>query len=315
VSERHSKPIFHRAHAAELKTVGGVIAGAAIAGAIAASAAVTTPNTTPTAPPNTASHLTSQRALADIAVLRATGDRPMSRHEAHLRHQAHVKHKARVAAHPDEADKSRSRSDKPAKAAKSAKKPAKSAKKSAKKEKATKSEKSSRSSKRRANRVRRVSAQKVVDLAKAQVGISEDRSGKTKFSKWYADDSRAMRTIRRDGGNRAAYRDAAWCDMFVSWIGNNLGISGTVGFDAWAVKHAEWFKDRGRWGRQPRPGAVTFFSWNGNRINDIEHVGFTVKDNHDGTIQTVEGNTDDTVGIRKRKKSSVVGYGYPDYKK
>jgi hypothetical protein len=287
VSGRHSKPNFCRAQAAELKTVGGVIAGAALAGAIAASAAVTTPNTTPP----TASHVASQRALADIAVMRADR-RPASRHEAHIRHVAHVKQKARAAARPDEAGKSRSRADKP-----------------------TNSEKSSRSSKRRTSRVKRVSARHVLDLAKAQIGISEDRSGKTKFSKWYADDSRALRTIKRDGGNRAAYRDAAWCDMFVSWIGDKLGVSGTVGFDAWAVKHAEWFKDHDRWGHQPRPGAVTFFGWNGDKINDIEHVGFTVKDNHDGTIQTVEGNTDNTVAIRKRKKSSVVGYGYPDYKK
>ena len=293
MSGRHSKPIlaiFHRAHAAELKTVGGVVAGAAIAGAIAASAAVTTPNTTPT----TAAHPASQRALADIAVLRTDG-RPVSRHEWHSRHQAHTQHKARAAAHPDDADQSRSRS--------------------AKSSRSSESSKSSRPSKHRSVRVRSVSAQQIIDLAKDQVGISEDRSGETKFNKWYMDDSRAQRTIKRDGGSRAAYRDAAWCDMFVSWIGNRLGVSGTVGFDAWAVKHAEWFKEHGRWGHHPRPGAVTFFGWNGSKINDIEHVGFTVKDNGDGTIKTVEGNTHNTVAIRKRKKSFVVGYGYPDYKK
>jgi hypothetical protein len=287
VSGRHSKPAFHRAHAAELKTVGGVIAGAAIAGTIAASAAATTPNTTST----TATHLASQRALADVAVLRAD-DRPTSPHEAHSKHQAHAKHKTPPGAHPDEAEKSRSS-----------------------RAESAKSSKSSRSSERRPARARSVSAQKVLDLARDQVGISEDRSGATKFNKWYMADSRAQRTLKRDGGSRAAYRDAAWCDMFVSWIGDKLGVSGTVGFDAWAVKHAEWFKDHDRWGHEPRPGAVTFFGWNGHKINDIEHVGFTIKDNHDGTIKTVEGNTHNTVAIRTRKKSFVVGYGYPDYKK
>jgi hypothetical protein len=276
VSGRHSKPIFHRLHPADLKSIGGVIAGAALAGAIAASAAVTTPNTDPA----TASDVASKRTLADIAVLRAD-DRLVSRHEAHRRHVAHVKHKARVAARSDEAKESRSE----------------------------------KSSKREPARVKRVSAQQVINLAKDQVGISEDRSGQTKFNKWYADDSRALGTIKRDGGSRAAYREAAWCDMFVSWVGDKLGVSGTMGVEAWTVKHAQWFKDRGRFGKRPRPGAVTFFGWSGSKINDIEHVGFTIKDNRDGTIQTVEGNTNDTVAIRKRGKSSVVGYGYPDYRK
>jgi CHAP domain len=294
VSGRHTKPTFHQVHAAELKTVGGVVAGAAIAGAIAASAAFTTPHTKPTSDLNTGARVASQRALADIAVLR-TGDRPMSRHEVHSRHQVHANHKTRAVVRPAGAGKSRSGPAKPSKPSKASK--------------------VSRSAKRRPGGVKSVSAQQVIKLAKSQVGISEDRSGTTKFNKWYMDDSRAQRTIKRDGGSRGAYRDAAWCDMFVSWIGNKLGLSGTVGFDAWAVKHAEWFKDHGRWGHQPRPGAVTFFAWNGHKIDDIEHVGFTIKDNHDGTIQTVEGNTHNTVAIRERKKSFVVGYGYPDYKK
>jgi surface antigen len=103
--------------------------------------------------------------------------------------------------------------------------------------------------------------------------------------------------------------------MFISWIGNELGISPTMGFDAYTPKHAEWFKEHGRLGHRPRPGSVAFFSWNGKKINDIEHVGFTIKDNGDGTIKTVEGNTHNTVAIRKRDKSFVVGYGYPDYRK
>jgi hypothetical protein len=283
VSGRHSKPTFCSLHAADIKTVGGIIAGAGLAGAIAASAAFTTPNT--------ASHLVGQRALADVAVLRAdTG--PLSRHETHSRHQAHSDHATRAAPRSDRAESS------------------------------PKSSKSSRSAKpskpsghKAAGRTRRASAQAAIHLAKSQVGISEDKSGETKFNKWYMDDPRAERTLKRDGGSLSAYKDAAWCDMFVSWIGYKLGVSGSIGSDAYAVKHAEWFKDRGRWGHQPRPGAVTFFGWNGDKIDDIEHVGFTIKDNHDGTIKTVEGNTHNTVAIRTRKKSFVVGYGYPDYKK
>ncbi len=61
--------------------------------------------------------------------------------------------------------------------------------------------------------------------------------------------------------------------------------------------------------------AVADYSWGGSRsIDDIDHVGIVIKDNHDGTIQTVEGNTDNSVKVRTRDVSSVVGYGYPEYR-
>jgi hypothetical protein len=166
------------------------------------------------------------------------------------------------------------------------------------------------------DRPEKVTAAQVIKLAKAQLGESENRSGKSKFNKWFMRDPRARRTAERDGGSPRGYRDAAWCSMFVSWIGSELGISDQVGFDAWTVKHAEWFKENDRWGHKPRPGAVTFFSWGGGEdIGDIEHVGFTIKDNGGGTIKTIEGNTENRVAIRKRDKSDVVGYGYPEYAK
>ena len=58
-----------------------------------------------------------------------------------------------------------------------------------------------------------------------------------------------------------------------------------------------------------------FFSWSGSKsIDAIDHVGMVIKDNHDGTIQTVEGNTNGgEVAARTRDTSTVVGYGYPAY--
>jgi surface antigen len=101
--------------------------------------------------------------------------------------------------------------------------------------------------------------------------------------------------------------------MFVSWVGAQLGVKG-MGADAFTRTHAEWFKDQGRWGQTPTPGAVVFYSWSGSKsIDSIDHVGIVLKDNHNGTIQTVEGNTDNAVKIRTRDVSSVVGYGYPEY--
>jgi hypothetical protein len=170
--------------------------------------------------------------------------------------------------------------------------------------------------KREKQDVPEVTAEEAIKLAKSQLGESEDDSGETKFNKWFVSDPRALVPLRRDGGDLSGYKYGAWCSMFISWIGNRLGISDQMGFDAWTPKHAEWFKDNGRWGTTPKPGAVTFFAWSGSKdVYDINHVGLTIKDNGDGTIETIEGNTDNRVAIRERDKSDVVGYGYPDYAK
>nr|BFE77839.1 hypothetical protein GCM10020093_004400 [Planobispora longispora] len=122
-------------------------------------------------------------------------------------------------------------------------------------------------------------------------------------------------TIARDGGNVRAYANAPWCDMFVSWVGEQAGIRPTVGWDAYTVTHAEWFRNNGHWGAQAEPGAVVFFDWKGgDSLYGIDHVGFVKKDNGDGTITTIEGNTGNgNVEQRVRPKSQVVGYGYPVY--
>jgi cell wall-associated NlpC family hydrolase len=156
-------------------------------------------------------------------------------------------------------------------------------------------------------------ASDAVSLAVAQVGISENAyGGGTKFQKWFVSSPVAEQDARRDGGSVNDYADASWCDMFVSWVGHQLGVKG-MGADAFTPRHARWFQKQGRWGTTPRPGAIVFYAWNGGGIGGIDHVGMVIKDNHNGTIKTVEGNTDDAVRIRTRDTSSVVGYGYPQY--
>jgi hypothetical protein len=161
-----------------------------------------------------------------------------------------------------------------------------------------------------------VSAQQLLKLAVRQVGISENSAGgDTKFHRWYMNSPRAEETVARDGGSIAGFANASWCDMFVSWVGAQLGIEDTVGSDAYTVEHAKWFQADDRWGTTPKPGAVVFFSWSGSKnVEDIQHVGFVIKDNGDGSIKTVEGNTDGgKVEIRTRPTYQVAGYGYPSY--
>ena len=115
------------------------------------------------------------------------------------------------------------------------------------------------------------------------------------------------------GGSISDYANASWCDMFVSWVGDRLGVKG-MGDNAFTPAHARWFVQQGHWGQVPKPGAVVFFSWSGDKsIDGIDHVGIVIRDNHDGTIETVEGNTDNAVRVRTRPVSEVVGYGYPEY--
>ncbi|MWA01202.1 CHAP domain-containing protein [Actinomadura sp. LD22] len=160
----------------------------------------------------------------------------------------------------------------------------------------------------------RPTAEAAIELARSQVGATPDGNGDTKFGDWYEGTERAKETVARDGGSVQEYSDAEWCDMFISWVGDKLGFTDQIGSDAWTVAHAQWFQDNGRWGDTPKPGAIVFFSWSGGKSDDdIQHVGMVIKDNGDGTIQTVEGNTGNSVQVRERSTDSVVGYGYPDY--
>ncbi|MGV9310061.1 CHAP domain-containing protein [Nonomuraea sp. NPDC003727] len=160
------------------------------------------------------------------------------------------------------------------------------------------------------------SATVVLTEAKKQVGVKENSAGGgTKFQNWYVGSQRARETVVRDGGDVSAYANAPWCAMFVSWVGEMTGARTQVGWDAYTVTHAKWFKANKRWGTAPKPGAVVFFAWDGSKsLDSIDHVGFVEKDNGDGTISTIEGNTGNgAVEQRVRPKSQVVGYGYPSY--
>ncbi|MCG5218716.1 CHAP domain-containing protein [Streptosporangium sp. KLBMP 9127] len=161
------------------------------------------------------------------------------------------------------------------------------------------------------------SAAAVLRVAEQQVGVKENASGGgTPFHSWYMSSQRAKETTARDGGSVTSYANAPWCAMFVSWVGEKAGVRSSVGWDAYTVTYANWFKTNQRWGTDAKPGAVVFYDWGGAKdISAIDHVGLVKKDNGDGTISTIEGNTGNgKVEHRVRPKSDVVGYGYPQYK-
>ena len=148
----------------------------------------------------------------------------------------------------------------------------------------------------------------VVATATREVGLIERPVNLSKFGVWYGLDGQP------------------WCAMFVSWCFDQAGgadlvaASTSKGF-AYCPAGAEWYKKRGRWGTEPRVGAVVFFRFSGGPPR-IHHVGIVTGINPDGSIDTIEGNTSrgaggsqrDGGGVwRRRRKAGVVGYGYPEF--
>ena len=130
-----------------------------------------------------------------------------------------------------------------------------------------------------------------------------------------------------------------WCGSFVMWCANEvlLKIPNCVSTQA----GAKAFLDKGRWQAAeeatPLPGDIVFFDFPGDGIDRISHVGIVVKDNGNGTITCVEGNTSpDKKGnqrnggecclkVRAYKKKNgskvvksqpvaIVGFGKPKFK-
>ncbi len=107
----------------------------------------------------------------------------------------------------------------------------------------------------------------------------------------------------------SAFLEAAWCAMFLSWVSGRLGLLAKTGEFAYCPWWASDFKKRGLWGMAPRRGAIVFFDWDDDGVAD--HVGVVENLATGGWFYSREGNTSDTVALRKRHISDVYGFGYP----
>ncbi|GLX96590.1 CHAP domain-containing protein [Herbidospora sp. NBRC 101105] len=145
-------------------------------------------------------------------------------------------------------------------------------------------------------------ADALINMANSQMGYAEV-NGSSKFGEWYG-----QNVVKKPG-----YKDAAWCDMFVSWAAHQTGQAQDVGQFSYTPEHAQWFKDQGAWGTTPVPGAIVFFDWGHSKnISAIDHVGLVKKVVNDHTIQTIEGNISNKVVTKVRSDNTIVGYGYPE---
>lgn len=159
----------------------------------------------------------------------------------------------------------------------------------------------------------------VLNIAEQQVGYKEKRSGDLKYL--------YDKTANAGNGNFTKFNfemhkfpgmdyPAAWCDAFCDWCfykaygEDNAKRLLCGGFDDYTPNSAQKYKNKGRWGNEPKVGAQIFFK-NSQRIC---HTGIVYKVS-DKYVYTIEGNCDNEVKKKSyaRTNSKIAGYGYPLY--
>jgi hypothetical protein len=157
----------------------------------------------------------------------------------------------------------------------------------------------------------------IIEIAKKEVGTIEGpKDNETKYGAWMK------------------VNFQPWCQSFVSWCAHTAGVA-KFPKSASTVAASDEFKKQGRWADarndDPTPGDWIYFDFPDDGVNRISHVGLCIKNNGDGTIQVIEGNTSGTAkgdqrnggmcvektrAYVKNKKgllNAVVGWGRPVY--
>ena len=163
------------------------------------------------------------------------------------------------------------------------------------------------------------SVEAIIEVAKKEIGTIEGpKDNETKYGKW------------------SGVNFQPWCQSFVSWTAFTSGLDPKkYPKTASTVAAADFFKKNNRWADarndDPTPGDWIYFDFPDDGVNRISHVGLCIKNNGDGTIQVIEGNTSGTAkgdqrnggmcvektrAYVKNKKgilNAVVGWGRPVY--
>lgn len=158
----------------------------------------------------------------------------------------------------------------------------------------------------------------IIEVAKKEIGTIEGpKDNETKYGKW------------------TGVNFQPWCQSFVSWCAFTSGLDAKkYPKTASTVAAADFFKKKDRWADarndDPTPGDWIFFDFPDDGVNRISHVGICIKNNGDGTIQVIEGNTSGTAKGDQRNGgmcvektrayvkhktliNAVVGWGRPVY--
>lgn len=171
-------------------------------------------------------------------------------------------------------------------------------------------------------------AQDVIKIATNEIGYQEKASNSNLDSKTgnaghnnYTKYARDLANAGYYNGNKNGYD---WCDVFVDWChyqasGKNKTDAETVecqtgNYGAGCCYSMNYYKNAGRYDKNPKAGDQIFFSWS-NNANDADHTGIVEKVAN-GTVYTIEGNTGNDEVKRKSYSTSyscIIGYGHPKY--
>ena len=104
----------------------------------------------------------------------------------------------------------------------------------------------------------------------------------------------------------------AWCAMFASWCLNKAGVACTGLPGAYTPTMVNRALAAGKCVDKydARPGDVVYFDWAGGDF--VDHVGI-VEANYGSYLQTIEGNTSNSVARRTRAWDVVAYVVRPDY--
>ena len=118
----------------------------------------------------------------------------------------------------------------------------------------------------------------VIKVARQEVGYIESKGNKTKYGDWFG------------------LNGVAWCGIFVSWCYAMAGVKlPNIGFKrgfAGCQTAAEYFKAHNMLTKNPMPGDVVLYDWQGDGRYD--HTGLYLKQNDSNTFSAIEGNTSTT---------------------
>ena len=157
--------------------------------------------------------------------------------------------------------------------------------------------------------------QKVLDVARKYMGVETGtREHKKIVDAYNSVDPKPV-------GYTATYDDD-WCDIFVTTVFQQAGLSDLIGRECGVQRHIGIMEKKGIWkGRtQPKVGDIVTFDWDGGGWAD--HIGI-VESVNNGVITTIEGNSALYAGSTAKTKVNrktynwnsryIKGYARPAY--
>lgn len=166
------------------------------------------------------------------------------------------------------------------------------------------------------------SPDKVISVAKAEIGYLEKKSNKDLNSKTANAGSKNYTKYGAWYGDNPDY----WCAMFVCWCfaqayGSTAKDILCGDYSAACETMRARFVKAGRYDKNPKVGSCIFFS--GTRHAGANHIGIVTKVTAD-RVYTTEGNTSGASGVidngggvanksYSRSYSRIMGYGHPNF--